>query len=89
VVVCLERGADCLHCLHCPADATVIPKPHRLLPYLNPYWFYFFGTGLPRLSWKRGRETGVLVLVVVLREEALVSMSLVSEARALCASSYT
>ena len=33
--------------LHC------IPKPHRPLPHLNPDWFYFSGTGLPRLSWKK------------------------------------
>jgi len=45
----LKRGADC------PADATAIPKPHRLLPHLNLDWFYVSGTGLPRLSWKRGR----------------------------------
>jgi len=32
-----------------------IPKPHHLLPHLNPDWFYLSGTGLPRLSWKRGR----------------------------------
>jgi len=38
-----------------PADATAIPKPHHLLLHLNPDWFYFSGTGLPRLSWKRGR----------------------------------
>ena len=31
-----------------PADATVIPKPHYLLPQLNPGWFYLSGTGLPR-----------------------------------------
>jgi len=32
----------------------VIPKPHRLLPHLNPDWFYLSGTtGLPRLSRKR------------------------------------
>jgi len=37
-----------------PADATAIPKPHQLLPHLNPDWFYLSGTGLPRLSWKRG-----------------------------------
>jgi len=33
-----------------PADATAIPKPYRLLLHLNPDWFYFSGTGLPRLS---------------------------------------
>ena len=37
-----------------PADATVIPKPHNLLPHLNPDWFNLSGTGLPRLSWKSG-----------------------------------
>ena len=25
-----------------PADATAIPEPHRLLPNLNPDWFYLF-----------------------------------------------
>ena len=48
-----------------PADATAIPEPHRLLPHLNPDWFYLSGTGLPRLSWKRGCKTGVVVVVVV------------------------
>ena len=33
-----------------PADATATPKPHHLLPHLNPDWFYLSGTGLPRLS---------------------------------------
>jgi len=33
-----------------PADATAIPKPHHLLPHLNPVWFYLSGTVLPRLS---------------------------------------
>ena len=41
-----------------PADATVIPKPHHLLPHLNPDWFYLSRTGLPRLSWRRGRSMG-------------------------------
>ena len=30
-----------------------IPKPHHLLPRLNPDWFYLSGTGWPRSSWKR------------------------------------
>jgi len=48
VVICLERGADCLYMVqHMP----VSPKPHHLLPRLNPDWFYLSGTGLPRLSW--------------------------------------
>jgi len=32
-----------------------IPKTHCLLPHLNSDWFCLSGTGLPRLSWKRGR----------------------------------
>ena len=32
-----------------------IPKAHHLLPHLNPDWFYLSGTGIPRLSLKRGR----------------------------------
>ena len=51
---------------HGPADATAIPKPHRLLPRLNPDWFYLSDTGFSRLSWKRGLYTGVAVVVVVL-----------------------
>jgi len=31
------------------------PTPHHLLPHLNPDWFYLYGTGLPWLSWRRGR----------------------------------
>ena len=49
VLIYLERGAHCLHMVHC------IPKAHHLLPHLNPDWFYLSGTGLPGLSWKRGR----------------------------------
>ena len=46
------------HCIH---------KPHHLLPHLNSDWFYLsgIGTGLPRLSWKRGRWTGIVVVVVI------------------------
>jgi len=45
-------GARCRLFAYGPADATAIPKPHRLLPHLNADWFYFSGTGLPRLSWR-------------------------------------
>ena len=44
---CLERGADCLHMVQL---MPLHPKPHHLLPYLNPDWFYLSGTSLPRLS---------------------------------------
>jgi len=52
VVISLERGADCL----------------RMVQLMSLYpniaeWFYFYGTGLPRLSEKRGRQTGVVVVV--------------------------
>jgi len=48
-------GARCRLFAYGPVDAIVIPKPHHLLHHLNPDWFYLSGTGLPRLSWKRGR----------------------------------
>jgi len=35
------------------------------LPHLNPDWFYLSGAGLLRFSWKRGRYTGVIVVVIV------------------------
>jgi len=38
-----------------PADATASQNPLISLPHLNPDWFYLSGTGLPRLSWKKGR----------------------------------
>ena len=47
-----------------PADATASQKPQHLLPHLNPDWFYLSGTGLPRLSRKRGRRRGVTVVVI-------------------------
>ena len=52
---CYLSGARCRLFAYGPADATAIPKPHHLLPHLNPDWFYPFGTGLSRLSRNRGR----------------------------------
>ena len=46
-----------------PADANATPKSHHLLPHLSPDWFYLSGTGLPRLSWKRGHWMGVAVVI--------------------------
>ena len=37
-----------------PADAAAIPNPPSSLASFKSDWFYFSGTGLPRLSWKRG-----------------------------------
>ena len=48
-----------------PADAAAVPKPHNLLPHLNPNWVYLSGTGLLRLSRKSGRKTGAVVVAVV------------------------
>ena len=47
-------GARCRLFAYGPADVTAIPQPNPS-PRLNPDWFYLSGTGLPRLSWKRGR----------------------------------
>jgi len=53
VVICLDRGADCLRMVQLmPLPSQ---KPDCLLPRLNADWFYLSGTSLPRLSWKRGR----------------------------------
>ena len=39
-------GARCRLFAYGPADAAAIIKPHHLLPYSNPDWFYLSGTGL-------------------------------------------
>jgi len=57
-------GARCRPFTYVPGDAIAIPKPHHLLPHLIPDWFYLSGTGLPRLSWKRGRKTDVVVVIL-------------------------
>ena len=51
-------GARCRLFAYGPADATAIPKLRHLLPHLNPDWIYLRGTGLSRLSWKRGPLNG-------------------------------
>jgi len=38
-----------------PVSVWRITKPRYLLPHLNPDWFYLYGSGLPRFTWKRGR----------------------------------
>ena len=59
MVICLERGADCLHMVQLMPLPFQIPR--HLLPHLNQDWFYLSGTSLPMLSWKRGHLTGVLL----------------------------
>ena len=60
-------GAMCRLFACGPADATAVPKPHILLPRLNPDWFYLSDTGLPGLSWKRGHGCSVVVRVELQR----------------------
>jgi len=57
-------GARCRLFAYGPADATAILKSYRLLPHLNLNWFYLSRTGFPKLSWKRGRYAGVVVLYI-------------------------
>ena len=62
MVICVERGADCSHMVQLMPLPSA--KPHNLLPHLNPDWFYLSGTGLPKLSWKRGLSTGVVAVTL-------------------------
>ena len=50
-------GAKCRLLAYGQANANAIPKRRRLLPHLNPNWFYLSRAGLPRFSFKRGRNT--------------------------------
>jgi len=52
MVICLERGVDCLHMVQL---MPLHPKPRHILPHLKPAWFYLSSTGLLRLFWKTGR----------------------------------
>ena len=62
MVICLERGADCLHMVQL---MPLHPKIDHLLSHLNLDWFYLSGTGLHRLSWKTGSKMGVVAAAVV------------------------
>jgi len=56
VVVCLELSADDLRMVQLMAQ-----PPHHLLLRYNPECFCLSGTGLPRLSLKRGRRMGAFM----------------------------
>jgi len=58
VVICLVPCADCLRTVQL---MPLHPKTPSSLASFNPVGLYPSGTDLPRLSWKRGRETGVCV----------------------------
>ena len=51
MVICPQRGADCLHMVQMMPLPS--PKPHHLMPHLNRDWFYLSGTKLPGCSAKR------------------------------------
>jgi len=60
VTICLLIFAECFVLVNVVAfNALTLwiwrPKPHHLLPHLNPDWFYLSGNGLPKLFWKSGR----------------------------------
>ena len=54
--VCSEVQIVCIWSSWCQC----IPKPHNLFPHLFQTGFINSGTGLPRLSWKRGCWTSVV-----------------------------
>jgi len=62
VVLCLERGADCLHMVQL---MSLHPKTRHRMPHLNPDWFSRSVASLPRLSWKKGCETGVVAVTML------------------------
>jgi len=55
VVICLERGAECLYMVQLMPLQSRTPSPPASYKILNPDWFYLSCTGLPRSSYKRGR----------------------------------
>ena len=55
-------GARCILFAYGPADATASQNLSSLR-YLNSDWFYLSATGLPKLSWKRGHQTGMVIVV--------------------------
>ena len=56
-------GARCKWFAHGPADATATPSP---LASLRSRMVCLSGAGLPRLSWKKGRQIGVMFGTIVL-----------------------
>ena len=62
MVICLQRGADCLHMVQL---MSLHPKLHHLLPRFNPDWCYLIGTSLCRFLWKRGHINGCSAVIVV------------------------
>jgi len=63
VVICVERGADCLYNSG-PADATAIAKRHNLLRHLYPDWFHLPVLAFPGCPGKEAIKMGVVVVGV-------------------------
>jgi len=56
-----ERGADLLMALLMPLPLTISSSSKSRL--VLPEWFCFTVAGLPRLSWKEGHQTNVVVVM--------------------------
>ena len=59
MVVCLERGAECLHMVQL---MPLHPKPHHLLPRLNPTWFLPFWYRLTQDVLEKRPKMGVVAV---------------------------
>ena len=57
-------GAMCRLFACGPADATAFTKPHRLMPHLNPNWFYLSGTWLTQVVMEKRLLNGCCSSVI-------------------------
>jgi len=62
VVICLERGSDCLHMVQL---MPLHPQPHNFFPHLNPDWFLPFWYRLTQVVLEKRPLNGCGVVVVV------------------------
>ena len=82
LVICLERGADCLHVA---PDATAVHKPHHRLPHLNPDWFLPFWYQLTQVVLENRPLKRRSVVVI----PAIVAATAVARPVVSCLSVYT
>jgi len=62
MVIYLEQGADMHIAQLMPLPLTISCSSKSRL--VLPEWFCFSGAGLPGLSWKKGRQTNMVVVVI-------------------------
>jgi len=67
VLVWLSVWGRCRLFAYGPAATAATPKPHHLLPHLNPDWFYLSDTGLLRLFWGPIYKISYDNLTIILR----------------------